>query len=233
MLKKFLILIFLLLFIILAFLYYKYQLGSYVSFSSIKNHQSILKHWYDTYKIQFIIIFIFFYTLSCMFVIPLLFLAANIIAGFIFGIYIGICLTMIVNTLTTIFIFLISRFLLRHTIETKFKDLIYKINYHIKQNGILYIFFIRGFPIMPLVISTCIMGITRINFWLYLVISQIAILPEILLALYIGHKLNSITNFHEIMNVKSYIIMFTSIMAFALLYWIINKKITNNKKIQQ
>lgn len=233
MLKKISLLILLIFIALLVFLYYKYKLGDYISFSSIKNHQSVLRDWYTTYKLQFIIFFICFYTLSCVFVVPLLFLAANIIAGFIFGIYIGIFLTLTINILSTIFIFLASRFLLRKFIESNFKDLIYKINRQLNQNGILYIFFIRAFPIMPLVISTSIIGITRINFLFYLIISQVAIFPEILLTLYIGHKLNDITSFNEVMNTKSYTIMFTSIVTFAIIYWIINKKISNNKKIRQ
>jgi len=226
MFKKILLAIFLLFIAVVIYVYYKYNLVQYFSFESIKYHKLLIIDLYEKHKWQFIVIFIIAYTFSNFFIIPLFYLVLNVIAGFIFGITTGLVIASIVNLYCTIITFLAARFLFRHYIERKFRKPLFKVNRQLKENGILYVFFIRVFPIMPFVLSNTLMGLTRMHFWAYVIISQISIIPELLLTLYIGKKLDELSSFKEVLNLKNYIIIITLVAVFAILYWLLNKKIT-------
>lgn len=124
----------------------------------------------------------------------------NMITGYIFGFKNGIVIAYIINLITAIIGFIISRYFLKNNVNSlinknkKFKK-IYKnqINYKFidwfKYNSIL-----RISPI-PFHVTSAFFGITNISFKKFILCSIFTILPACIIETYIGTNIKNLKNF--------------------------------------
>lgn len=217
-----LILVTLLITLIFYLIYHYFHLYNYLNFASIKANEERLQVAYSKHTLAFLVGFTLIFTLSCLTIIPLFYVALNIVAGYIFGIYEGYLITSLVNVYCSILTFVLVRRFFRKAAEHHFAPTLKKINANMQHNGVLYVALMRAFPAMPVVVSNIVMSLTRINLWVYVIISQIAISPELLLTLYAGHKIKEIDDIHDIMNLKTYIWILSLVFLAIGIYWLIN-----------
>jgi len=117
-----------------------------------------------------------------------------IASGAIFGLWWGYLYTMIGALLAMIPPFWICRFLgrkLLHKLLSRvggsIEDKVEVFQQSVEQHGWRYVAFCRLIPLFPFSLLNMVFGLTRINFWTYLVTSFFFVMPALFAFVYIGY----------------------------------------------
>ena len=100
----------------------------------------------------------------------------TIIGGMIFGLWLGVLLVSFASTLGATGAFLLSRFVLRDWVQTKFASYLKAVNEGIEKDGALYLFSLRLIPLFPFWIINLVMGVMPIKTSTYYWVSQLGML---------------------------------------------------------
>ena len=114
----------------------------------------------------------------------------GILSGMIFDTLDGIIIVSFASSIGATFSFLISRYLFREYIKTKFNQEYEKINDgFIKYSG-YYLFALRMCFIFPFFIVNLVLGLTTIKTPLYYIVSQIGMLPATIIIVNLGGSIS-------------------------------------------
>ena len=119
----------------------------------------------------FLLIYITFAALS----LP----AASILtlcAGAIFGFWTGLILVSFASTIGATLAFLIARYILRESMESKFSSQLEKINAGVEKDGWLYCFSARLIPAFPFFVVNIVMALTKLKTLTFYWSSQLGML---------------------------------------------------------
>ncbi|EYE89249.1 hypothetical protein Q428_03665 [Fervidicella metallireducens AeB] len=153
----------------------------------------------------------------------LIFLPAGMYAlasGLTFGSLLGTLLTAIGTTLSGIIAFYISKFWGRDFIQKILGNRAKNIDGIIKNNGIIYVIFLRIVPILPFDAVSYAAGLTQINIFDFAVGTLIGSLPGAFVYNYLG---SNIMNFNSV-EFKISVIIFVSVSLVPIIYKYIIKK---------
>lgn len=168
--------LFLLVAVALAFgLAYKSGLTSYLTFAELKARQAELQQFYSSHPAQMIGGYFLAYVLCTALSLP----GATILtlgAGAIFGLLSGLVLVSFASTLGATLAFLSTRYLLRSTVEAKFKTQLESINRGVEKEGAFYLFTLRLVPVFPFFLINMVMGLTKMPVLVYAIVSQLGML---------------------------------------------------------
>lgn len=112
----------------------------------------------------------------------------TIAAGLVFGLVWGLPIVLVGATIGAALAFLIARYLVRDRIEAmierrpKFKA----VDRAVTEEGWKIVLLLRLTPVVPFNIQNYCFGLTKIEFWRYVVATFVGIIPGTLLYLYIG-----------------------------------------------
>ncbi|MGV3278187.1 TVP38/TMEM64 family protein [Rickettsiales bacterium LUAb2] len=226
--KKITIFFITLIIISIIYIYYKYDLTSYLSLASLKLQKHNITLWYNEYPWRFVILFTLLYIFSIIITLPLGYFLLCAIAGFLFKFYFALLLVLIPNVIGTLVTFFSARFLFREYFETKFKKFFIIVNKKLAEEGEIYLFFIRLIPIIPVFVTNVVMGLTKMKWYHYCIISQLGMLPELILCIYIGKELDTINNIHEIFSIKNLIFIICLVISVIISYYIYKKIKSHN-----
>ena len=101
----------------------------------------------------------------------------TLLAGAIFGLWIGLVLVSFASSIGAALAFLVSRTLLREYVEKRFSGQLEKINKGLDRDGILYLLTLRLVPLIPFFVINLVMGLTRMKVRTFYWVSQIGMLP--------------------------------------------------------
>lgn len=170
--KKFLLLAFVL---AVFFAAYKTGLTDYLTFAQLKARQADLQMFYESNPWQMLGGYFALYVLCTALSLP----GATILtlgAGAVFGLLNGVVLVSFASTLGATLAFLFTRYLLRSTVEAKFKSQIDSINNGIDKEGAFYLFTLRLVPVFPFFLINMVMGLTKMSVITYAFVSQLGML---------------------------------------------------------
>ena len=139
----------------------------------------------------------------------------TILYGWLFAFWRGLLLVSFASTTGATLAFLISRYLLRDTMQAKFGGRLAKINAALEHEGPFYLFTLRLIPVVPFFVLNVIMGLTPIRVRTYWWVSQLGMLPGTAIYAYAGSAVPSLRQLAD-QGVGS-IITFPLLAAFALL----------------
>ena len=94
-----------------------------------------------------------------------------------FGFWKALILISFASTLGATIAFLLSRFLFRDAIQSKFRDRLEAINENLEREGAFYLFTLRLIPAIPFFVINAVMGLTPMKTWTYWWVSQLGMLP--------------------------------------------------------
>jgi dihydrolipoamide dehydrogenase len=174
-------------------------LSQYLTLEGLKSNQGQLADYYSQQPVLTILSFALFYVV----VTALSFPGAAILtlaAGAIFGLGVGTLIVSFASTIGATIAFLSARYLLRDTIQKKFKDKLTKINEGIAKEGSLYLFTLRLVPVFPFFLINLVMGLTPIKTLTYFFVSQIGMLPGTLVYVNAGTQLAQIDSLKGILS---------------------------------
>ncbi|MEE4537767.1 MAG: FAD-dependent oxidoreductase [Erythrobacter sp.] len=139
-------------------------------------------------------------TIAAFFAIYVLVIAASLpgaaimslAAGALFGLVLGTVIVSFAATIGATLAFLIARYLLRDWVEAHFAKRLKSINDGLAHDGPFYLFTLRMIPLIPFFVVNLAMGITRIETWTFVWISQIGMLMATIVFVNAGTQLATI-----------------------------------------
>lgn len=206
MLKKLLILITA---VILISLFFAFDLQNVLTLDGIKSRMSNFIAWKEQSPLLVAIGFFVIYILITALSLPgaaILTLAA----GGLFGLASGLVIASFASSIGATLAFLVSRYLLRDSIEKKFTSRLKSINQGIERDGAFYLFTLRLVPVFPFFLINLLMGLTKIKTLTFYLVSQIGMLAGTAVYVNAGTQLSQIDSLQGILS-------FELILSFALL----------------
>ncbi|RMH17954.1 MAG: pyridine nucleotide-disulfide oxidoreductase, partial [Gammaproteobacteria bacterium] len=161
--------------VVVIALFFAFDLQQWLSFETLKNSQDRFAQIYAAHPEQVIGIFFIIYVMVAALSLPGA-AVMTMAAGALFGLWVGIVIASFAASIGATLAFLVSRFLLRDSIQNRFGDKLRAFNAGMKRDGAFYLFTLRLVPIFPFFIINLVMGITPINTWTFYWVSQVGML---------------------------------------------------------
>ena len=121
-------------------------------------------------------------------------------AGALFGLLWGTVIVSFASSIGATLAFLVSRYLLRETIQRRFGDRLKTVNDGIAREGALYLFTLRLVPLFPFFLINVLMGLTPIRARTFYLVSQVGMLPGTLVYVNAGTQLGKLENLYGIVS---------------------------------
>jgi pyruvate/2-oxoglutarate dehydrogenase complex dihydrolipoamide dehydrogenase (E3) component/uncharacterized membrane protein YdjX (TVP38/TMEM64 family) len=97
-------------------------------------------------------------------------------AGALFGLFSGLLLVSFASSIGATLAFLVSRYVLRDSVQGRFGDRLKAINQGIEKDGAFYLFTLRLVPVFPFFLINLLMGLTPIRVGTFYWVSQVGML---------------------------------------------------------
>lgn len=121
--------------------------------------------------------------------------ALTIVGGMVFGLWVGLLLVSFASSLGAVIAFLVSRFLLRDWVQSKFSGYMETVNRGIEKDGAFYLFSLRLIPVVPFWVINLVMGLTPMKAGTFYLVSQIGMLAGTAVYVNAGAELGAVEEF--------------------------------------
>ena len=121
-------------------------------------------------------------------------------AGGLFGLAWGFVIVSFASTIGATLAFLVSRYLLRDSVQKRFGDRLGPLNKGIEREGAFYLFTLRLVPIFPFFLINILMGLTPIKTFTYYWVSQLGMLAGTVVFVNAGTQLAKIEGISGILS---------------------------------
>jgi pyruvate/2-oxoglutarate dehydrogenase complex dihydrolipoamide dehydrogenase (E3) component/uncharacterized membrane protein YdjX (TVP38/TMEM64 family) len=175
------------------------DLGRFLSLDYLKQSQASFEALYAAEPLQVSLAYFALYVVATALSFP----GAAIITlagGAIFGLWWGTLLVSFASSLGATLAFLVSRFVLRDSIEAKFGNRLAEINRGIEKDGAFYLFTLRLIPVVPFFVINLVMGLTKMKALTFYAVSQIGMLAGTLVYVNAGTQLAQIDSLQGILS---------------------------------
>ena len=193
------IIIFLFLFLIIIIVGFNYD--DILSLEAIKQRYQELQSLIDANPFFYYFIFFIIYIVVTALALPIS-LLKTLLAGALFGLLPGVILTSFASTIGSTLCFLLSRYLFKDYVQGKYQKYLGKINQGIKDEGLLYLLFLRLSPIFPFFVINLTFGLTHMKWTNFYWISQLGMLPATILFVNAGVQLAQINDVKDILTLN-------------------------------
>ncbi|CAG35233.1 FAD-dependent oxidoreductase [Desulfotalea psychrophila] len=181
--------------------YYFFGLDSYLSLQAIKTRQVQLESWRNAEPILAGLSFFGLYAVVASLSLP----GAGVLtvaAGAIFGLIWGVLIVSFASTLGASLAFLLSRFLLREIVQSRFQDRLHAVNRGMEEEGAFYLFTLRLVPIFPFFVINLLMGLTSIRLRTFAWVSQLGMLVGTIVYVNAGTQLAQVESLGGILSTR-------------------------------
>jgi pyruvate/2-oxoglutarate dehydrogenase complex dihydrolipoamide dehydrogenase (E3) component/uncharacterized membrane protein YdjX (TVP38/TMEM64 family) len=120
--------------------------------------------------------------------------------GALFGLWWGTLLVSFASSIGALLAFLVSRYLLRDTVQSRFGDRLGTINAGIKRDGAFYLFTLRLIPVFPFFLINLLMGLTTMPALTFYAVSQLGMLAGTVVYVNAGTQLAQLTSLSGIVS---------------------------------
>ncbi|MFT6986970.1 MAG: pyruvate/2-oxoglutarate dehydrogenase complex dihydrolipoamide dehydrogenase (E3) component, partial [Psychromonas sp.] len=145
----------------------------------------------------------------------------TIAAGAFLGLFWGLLIVSFASSIGATLAFLMSRFVLRDTIQNKFSERLKTINQGIERDGAFYLFTLRLVPVFPFFLINILMGLTPIRTATFFVVSQVGMLAGTFVFVNAGTQLAQVDSLSGILSPS----LLLSFALLGLFPWIAKKMI--------
>jgi uncharacterized membrane protein YdjX (TVP38/TMEM64 family)/thioredoxin reductase len=181
----------------IVLVFFQFDLGQYLTLEYVKERQQDIDRFYADNRML---------TLAGFFVVYVAVTGASLpgaavltlAAGAIFGLVTGLVLVSFASTIGASLAFLLSRYLLRDMVQSRFGASLRSINKGIDKEGAFYLFAMRLVPAFPFFVINLVMGLTRLRLWTFFWVSQVGMLAGTLVYVNAGTQLAQIDSPEEI-----------------------------------
>lgn len=181
--------------------FFIFDLGQYLNLDYLKSQQAALDSLYASRPVMVIASFFAIYVAATSLSLPGA-VILTLAAGAIFGLFTGTLIVSFASSIGATIAFLVSRFLLRDSLESKFGDKLQTFNDNIDKDGAFYLFTVRLVPVFPFFLVNLVMGLTKIKTGVFYLVSQIGMLAGTVVFVNAGTQLAKIDSLSGILSPK-------------------------------
>lgn len=178
-------------------LFFWFDLGRFLTLEALKaNRQSLLAYYAD-HKAITVVSFMAIYIAQTVLSLPgaaILSLAA----GAIFGVLLGTLYACIAATIGATLAFLVTRYLLRDLVLSKFGSTLEGMNRELEQRGLSYLLFLRLMPIFPFFLINLAAGLTHLPLRTFFFGTMFGIIPADFVFVNAGASLATIDSLADV-----------------------------------
>ena len=121
----------------------------------------------------------------------------TLVYGWYFGFVQSLILVSIASTAGATMAFLLSRYLLRDTVQDRFGEKLTTFNKSLEREGAFYLFTLRLIPVVPFFIINIVMGLTPLRTSTFWWASQLGMLPGTAVFVYAGSQFPNLQTLAE------------------------------------
>ncbi|MBT3489027.1 MAG: FAD-dependent oxidoreductase [Gammaproteobacteria bacterium] len=179
--------------------FFAFDLGRYLTLELLQSQRQELQDLYSNDPLTIVAAYVAIYILVAGLSLPGA-VIMTLAGGATFGLGVGTIAVSLGSTVGATVAFLVSRFLLRDTIQQRFQDKLATFNQGIEREGGFYLFTLRLIPLFPFFMINLVMGITALRTWKFFFISQLGMLPGTLVYVNAGVQLSSLDSLSGILS---------------------------------
>jgi uncharacterized membrane protein YdjX (TVP38/TMEM64 family) len=171
--------------------FYLSGLNRYLSWDELRTHLDQLQSQVRERPLPALLVFVVVYTAATAFSVPAAWVL-TVIAGALFGRWLGTAAVSVAATAGATLAFLTSRYLLRDFVQRRFADRLRRLNEGVERDGAYYLLTLRLVPVFPFFLVNLGMGLTPIRMRTYVWVSWLGMLPGTFLYVNAGQELGRI-----------------------------------------
>ncbi len=182
-----------------AVAFYVFDLGRFFSLAYIKESQQSFSALYKERPAFITAVFFAIYVAITALSLP----GAAIMtlaAGASFGLVWGTVVVSFASTLGATLAMLISRYVLRDSIEKRFGAKLADLNKGMEKEGAFYLFTLRLLPLIPFFVLNVLMGLTKMKTWTFFWVSQLGMLAGTVAYVNAGTEIAKIDSLRSILS---------------------------------
>ena len=183
----------------LIVVYFVFDLGQYLDLDYFKQQQERIMAYRESFPIRTAAIFLIAYILVTGLSLPGAAIA-TLVGGAIFGLLWGTVLVSFASVIGASCAFLVSRHILRDTIQSRYGDRLRTINEGCEKDGAVYLFTLRMVPLFPFFLINLLMGLTPMRLGMFFIVSQIGMLPGTIVYVNAGTQIAKIDSLGSILS---------------------------------
>jgi pyruvate/2-oxoglutarate dehydrogenase complex dihydrolipoamide dehydrogenase (E3) component/uncharacterized membrane protein YdjX (TVP38/TMEM64 family) len=179
--------------------FFFFDLGRFLSLDYLKQSQASFAELYASEPLKVAGAYFLIYVAATALSLP----GAAIITlagGAIFGLLWGTVIVSFASSIGATLAFLVSRFVLRSTVEDKFGKRLTEINRGVEKDGAFYLFTLRLIPVVPFFVINLLMGLTKMKARTFYWVSQVGMLAGTLVYVNAGTQLAQIESLQGILS---------------------------------
>jgi len=176
---------------VIVLIFFHFNLEQYLTLEYVKNQQQIIDEYYAENRALTLIGFFVLYVVITGVSLP----GATVLTlagGAIFGLVTGLILISFASTIGASIAFLVSRYLFRDAVQTRFGASLKAINDGIDKDGPFYLFALRLVPAFPFFVINLVMGLTTLRLWTFFWVSQLGMFAGTVVYINAGTQLAQI-----------------------------------------
>lgn len=150
-------------------------------------------------------------------------LVLSLLAGALFRFVGGLVLVSIASTVGACAAFLISRHLLRESVQRRFGTHLRTINRGMERDGAWYLLALRLTPAVPYFLINFSMGLTPISLSTYAVVSWLGMLPVTMVLIYAGQTLESLRQPSDVFSPRLVVALALMALVPLVLRWLMRR----------
>lgn len=171
--------------------FYFYGGFEMIQWDNIRKMRDQLLMFVEVHPFYTVLIFFGCYTIYTISSIPGLF-ALDLVAGFLFGRFLGVLLVITGAMIGALLMFLAARYAFYDFFQKKSEGWIYKLRQGFDRNQKSYLFFLRFVPFVPFGIVNIALAFLNVRTWTYFWTTIIGILPISFLHVHVGSSLGKL-----------------------------------------
>jgi len=156
--------------------FFAFDLGRFLTLDYLKGRQHAFEAFYAEHRVATVAIYMLVYIVVTALSLP----GATVMTlagGALLGLWTGVLAVSFASTIGATLAFLVSRFLLRDSVQSRFGESLRSINAGIERDGAFYLFGLRLVPIFPFFVINLVMGLTPLRTAVFYLVSQVGMLP--------------------------------------------------------
>ncbi len=190
-------------------------LFDYLDLQYLKAQQDTIDAYFEAHPLLTASVYFAIYVLVTAFSLPGA-AVMTLAGGAIFGLLWGTVIVSFASSIGATLAFLVSRYLLRDMVQTRFGDKLKAVNAGIEKDGAFYLFTLRLVPVFPFFVINLVMGLTPLATRTFYWVSQLGMLAGTIVYVNAGTQLARIESLDGILS-PGLIASFTLLGVFPLI----------------
>lgn len=185
--------------VLLIAAFFIFDLGQYLTLDYLKSQRQSFLDFYAQNRFATLAIYFAIYVAVAALSLPGA-AVMTLAGGAVFGLATGLLLISFASTIGATLAFMISRFVLRDTVQNRFREKLKAINAGVEKEGDFYLFTLRLIPLFPFFVINLVMGLTPMKTWRFYLVSQIGMLPGTAVFVNAGSQLGALESLSGILS---------------------------------